>query len=177
MMAAHLFLDAASFAARAHDGQYRKDGATPYAAHPFRVCMVVREVFGFDDPRMLIAALLHDTIEDTTTDFDEVAERYGSEIASWVGYLTKDKRMPDAERERDYIIKIKSAPWQVQVCKLADIFDNLMDIPQLPADRRAKPLKRAEQYVAEFRDLTALETREPLALVEKLLEEMRVKTQ
>jgi (p)ppGpp synthase/HD superfamily hydrolase len=172
-MTMQLLLDAASFAARAHDGQYRKDGETPYAAHPFRVCLVVREVFGFDDPRMRIAALLHDTIEDTTTDFDEVAERYGSEIAAWVGYLTKDKRLPDEERERDYIAKIKSAPWQVQVCKLADIFDNLMDIPKLPADRRAKPLQRAEHYCNAFRDLPAPETQAPFAMVEKLLAEMR----
>jgi guanosine-3',5'-bis(diphosphate) 3'-pyrophosphohydrolase len=172
-MTTKLLLDAASFAARAHEGQYRKDGETPYAAHPFRVCLVVRDVFGFDDPRMLITALLHDTIEDTTTDFDEVAERYGSEVAAWVGDLTKDKRLPDAERERGYIAKIKSAPWQVQVCKLADIFDNLMDIPQLPADRRNKSLQRAKQYVAEFRDLPAPEVRPALALVEKLFAEMR----
>ena len=46
----------------------RKDRATPYVSHVFRVCLVVRDVFGFDDSRMLITALLHDTIEDTTTD-------------------------------------------------------------------------------------------------------------
>lgn len=67
--------EAASFAARAHRHQVRKDGRTPYTAHPFRVCLVVRHVFGHDDPRMLQAALLHDTIEDTTTDYDDLAER------------------------------------------------------------------------------------------------------
>jgi guanosine-3',5'-bis(diphosphate) 3'-pyrophosphohydrolase len=166
-------LEAASFAARAHEGQYRKDGATPYAAHPFRVCLVVRDIFGFDDPRMLIAALLHDTIEDTTTDFDDIEERYGPEIGGWVACLTKDKRLPDDERERAYIDGLKKAPWQVQVCKLADIFDNLMDAAHVPADRRAQTLKRAEQYFAELRQLTAPEAKGAIALVGALIQEIR----
>src|SRR5437764_12419113 len=113
-------LEAASFAARAHHGQLRKDKVTPYASHAFRVCLVVRDLFGFDDPRMLMTALLHDTIEDTTTDFDDLAERYGAEVAAWVAILTKDKRLQEDERERAYLEQLKKAPWQVQVCKLAD---------------------------------------------------------
>ena len=58
-------LEAVSFAARAHRHQLRKDGETPYVAHPFRVCLIVRHIFGIDDPAFLSAALLHDTIEDT----------------------------------------------------------------------------------------------------------------
>ena len=166
-------LEAASLAARAHDGQYRKDRVTPYASHPFRVCLVVRDIFGCDDPRMLIAALLHDVIEDTTTDYDDIEKHHGPEIASWVAYLTKDKRLPDAERELAYLEGLKTAPWQVQVCKLADIFDNLMDIPHLPSDRRAHALKRAEQYFADLRQLAAPEAKKPIALVGQLIEEMR----
>jgi (p)ppGpp synthase/HD superfamily hydrolase len=168
-------LDAVAFAARAHHGQLRKDGVTPYVSHAFRVCLVVRDLFGFDDPRMLITALLHDTIEDTTTDFDDIQKAYGTEIASWVAYLSKDKRYPERERELVYLASLMNAPWQVQVCKLADIFDNLMDIPQLPADRRAHALKRAEQYFAELRQLTAAEVKKPLELVERLIDETRSK--
>ena len=168
-------LEAASFAARAHHGQLRKDRVTPYVSHPFRVCLVVRDLFGFDDPRMLITALLHDVVEDTTTDYDDLAERYGPEIANWVSCLTKDKRLPDGERERAYIEGLLKAPWQVQVCKLADIFDNLMDIERLPADRRTHSLKRADQYFAELRHLAAPEAKKPLALVEQLLAEVRAK--
>ena len=57
-------LGAASFAARAHQHQLRKDRQTPYVAHPFRVCLIARNVFGVDDPNVLTTALLHDTIED-----------------------------------------------------------------------------------------------------------------
>src|SRR5262249_46293209 len=91
-------LEAVAFAARAHHGQFRKDRQTPYVSHVFRVCLVVRDIFGCTDPRMLIAALLHDTIEDTTTDFDDIHERYGAEIATWVAFLTKDKRLLEDER-------------------------------------------------------------------------------
>ncbi len=166
-------LDAVSFAARAHDEQYRKDGATPYTSHPFRVCLVVREVFGFDDPHMLMTALLHDTIEDTTTDFDDLADRYGGEVARWVACLTKDKRLPEEERERDYLDRLMQAPWQVQACKLADIFDNVSDIVHLPVDRRGKGIRRAEQYFATLQSLSAPELKHPIHLVRQLIDEAR----
>jgi (p)ppGpp synthase/HD superfamily hydrolase len=166
-------LEAASFATRAHDGQFRKDGVTPYVSHTFRVCLVVRDLFGFDDPRMLITGLLHDAIEDTTTDFDDVEKRYGHEIATWVSCLSKDKRMPDRQRELAYMQRLQEAPWQVQVCKLADIFDNLMDIPHLPAERRSHAVARAEQYMSVLRHLTAPELKTPIVLVEQLLAEVK----
>src|SRR5436190_19977054 len=92
-------LEAVSFAGRAHQGQLRKDRRTPYASHPFRVCLVLRHFFGFEEPAILTAALLHDTIEDTTTDYDDVAEHFGPEVAGWVAQLTKDKRLEDGPRE------------------------------------------------------------------------------
>src|ERR1044072_1672501 len=78
----------------AHRPQLRKSRETPYVSHVFRVCLVVRHVFGFDDPKMLAAALLHDTIEDTATDCDDIIERFGPEVAAWVAALTKDMRLP-----------------------------------------------------------------------------------
>jgi guanosine-3',5'-bis(diphosphate) 3'-pyrophosphohydrolase len=168
-----LLLEAVAFAARAHHSQMRKDRVTPYVSHVFRVCLVVRDVFGFDDPRMLSTALLHDTIEDTTTDCDDITERFGAEIAAWVGYLSKDKRLPEDERERAYIERLMAAPWQVQVCKLADIFDNLMDSKNLPAERRARQLQRAEQYYVELSRICAPEARKPLALVGELIQSIQ----
>jgi guanosine-3',5'-bis(diphosphate) 3'-pyrophosphohydrolase len=110
---AELPFEAAAFAARAHQHQKRKDGQTPYVSHVFRVCLVARHVFGFDDPRMLAAALLHDTIEDTATDCDDISERFGPEVAKWVAALTKDMRLPDKEREEMYAKTLAGADWQV----------------------------------------------------------------
>lgn len=165
-------LEAVSFASRVHQGHTRKDGRTPYASHVFRVCLVLHTVFGFTDPRMMIAALLHDTVEDTTTDYDDIAEIHGNEIAGWVAALTKNKMLPEAEREDEYIGRFMNAPWQVRACKLADIFDNLLDMPHVSEDKRQKSLKRIRQYLASLQRSPEPELKGPLETVAKLLKEM-----
>src|SRR3954454_7402176 len=120
-------LEAAGFAARAHRNQLRTIRQTPYAAHPFRVCLIVRHVFGIDDPEVLTVALLHDTIEDTTTNFDDLEERFGARVAGWVAHLSKDTRLPDEERDAAYMGTLAAAEPAVKVVKLADILDNLTD--------------------------------------------------
>src|SRR5439155_18553023 len=129
-------LEAVAFAARAHHGQLRKDGRTPYASHVFRVCLIVRHVFGIDDASALTAAVLHYTVEDTTTDFDELKEEFDEKDAGWVADLSKDKRFPDAEREKEYEARLDQSSWQVKVCKLADTFDNLMDSIHIPPEKK-----------------------------------------
>jgi guanosine-3',5'-bis(diphosphate) 3'-pyrophosphohydrolase len=145
-------LEAISFATRAHQGQVRKDGKTPYASHPFRVAMIIRHLFGIDNPAVLTAAVLHDTIEDTTTDFDDLAEQFGTEVAGWATQLTKDKRLAEPERERAYKAVLAAAPWQVKVCKLADIYDNLLDTHQLKDERRLRTYQRSRDYLAVLDD-------------------------
>lgn len=163
------FLDAISFAVRAHQGQFRKDKATPYAAHPFRVGLIVRHVFGVDDPKILTAAFLHDTIEDTTTDFDDLEERYGAEIAGWVALLTKDKKQPEKQREESYLAGLNKAPWQVKVCKLADLLDNMLDSPGLPPEKKKTALERYRQYWSVFKTWTEPELKKALEVVGEFL--------
>jgi (p)ppGpp synthase/HD superfamily hydrolase len=140
-------LQAIAFAARAHRHQLRKDKETPYVSHVVRVAFIVRHVFGIADERVLTAAVLHDTIEDTTTDYDDIEAQFGSEIASWVGLLSKDTRLPDPEREAAYQERLANAPWQVKICKLADIFDNLTDSTHLSREQRVKAIERADFYL------------------------------
>ena len=161
-------MDAAAFAARAHQGHLRKDKKTPYVSHVFRVCMIVRDLFGFDDPRMLCAALLHDTVEDTTTDFDDIEERFSPEVAEWVALLTKDKRLPEEEREAEYIRRLQKAPWQVKACKLADVYDNLSDLEALPTERRPQTLERTKHYLDGIAAATAPKLKGPLELTRQL---------
>ena len=122
---------AASMAARAHANQFRKDRQTPYVAHPFRVAMTVRHVFGCDDPIALAAAMLHDVIEDTTTDYDRLARRFGEEVATVVAIVSKDPRLPEDEREKKFYEQIAAGPWQARLVKLADAYDNLSDAPEV----------------------------------------------
>jgi (p)ppGpp synthase/HD superfamily hydrolase len=140
-------LEAVSFAARAHRHQLRKDGQTPYAAHVFRTCLIVRQVFGVDEPFALMTAVLHDTVEDTTTDYDDIEEHFGAEVASWVAILSKDKRLPDGAREEAYRAGLAKAPWQVKLCKLADVLDNTLDSMTMAPEKRARTLGHSRSYL------------------------------
>ena len=69
---------------------------TPYVSHVFRVCLTTRHVFGVDDEATLTAAVLHDTIEDTTTDFDDIEKQFGAEIAGMGRSADQGKTRPRA---------------------------------------------------------------------------------
>lgn len=147
---ATLLLNAISFATRAHQGQFRNDGKTPYASHPFRVCTILSRVFGVDDLATLAAAVLHDTIEDAKTDHDELSEAFGSRVADFVAALSKDKRLAEDERERSYHDGLAAAPVEVQLCKLADVYDNLIDSVGMDAKQRQKKIGKARHAVEIF---------------------------
>ena len=167
-----LFL-AISFAARAHRHQLRKDRDTPYIAHAVRVAFVVRQVFGVADPRVLAAAVLHDTIEDTPTDYDDLAHRFGEDVAGWVSMLTKEMRLPEEERETAYKRVLSTAPWQVVLCKLADIYDNLGDCITLPPAAKARTLAKATEYLDSLRPTLRNATRTAFEVVERRLDELK----
>ncbi|MFB3431480.1 MAG: HD domain-containing protein [Phycisphaerales bacterium] len=124
----HLWQRAASMCARAHRHQSRKDGQTPYAAHPNRVALTIALVFGERDETTIAAALLHDVIEDGETDYDEIAEGFGSAVAGAVAALSKDARLPEAEREPAYDRQLAQADWRARLIKLGDVYDNLSDL-------------------------------------------------
>lgn len=132
-----LWQAAVSLAARVHAGQWRKDGCTPYVAHPMRVALTVRQVFGCDDVTALVIALLHDTIEDTLIDYDDLREQFGVAVAEGVACLTKDKRLPQEQREAAFYEQIARGSWQARLVKLADAHDNLCDAATPAARRQA----------------------------------------
>ena len=125
---AELWQRASAFAARMHTGQFRKDNQTPYASHPARVAMALTVVFGCDDPNTIASAFLHDTIEDTPADYDDIADGFGTEIADIVAALTKNMILPEDARARDYDDRLAQADWRARLIKLADCYDNLCDI-------------------------------------------------
>lgn len=167
--------EAVAFAARAHQGQQRKDGETPYASHPFRVCLVLREVFGVADPAALTAAVLHDTIEDTVTDYDDLEEGFGADVAAWVGALSKDKRLPEAEREAAYVEQLRRGPWQVKLCKLADVYDNLTDMANADRAGVARRFKNAHRYLDAVRHDLPEEGRRAWEIVTALLADLEAR--
>jgi guanosine-3',5'-bis(diphosphate) 3'-pyrophosphohydrolase len=164
-------LESVSLAARAHKNQMRKDEKTPYVAHVFRVALVVRHVFGIDDPHCLMIALLHDTLEDTTTDWDDL-QQFGEDVGNCVATLTKDKRRPEPKREEIYCQALQKGPWPVQVCKLADVFDNLLDIAHLSPPQKSKAVARARAYLQAIGAELQEQARRPHEIVTQLLAEV-----
>lgn len=122
-----LWQEAVSFACRQHEHQTRRDGRTPYVAHAVRVMMTVRDLFGCADGEALAAAVLHDTIEDTTADFDDIEGSFGATVAEIVAALSKNMLLREDERERDYDARLASADWRARLIKLGDVYDNLCD--------------------------------------------------
>ncbi len=147
-MNSRLWQEAASFAARAHAGQTRRDGATPYAAHPFRVAMTIRDIFACDDDACIAGALLHDTIEDTPIDYDDIESAFGREVADVVAAMTKDMRLREPEREPAYDDQLASADWRAHLVKLADTFDNFTDAAVSGKRGMKKMRARCERAVA-----------------------------
>lgn len=81
------FLEAFEFARSAHEGQFRKDGTTPYIIHPLQTAKILSEFFA--DEETLIAALLHDVPEDTSRSLEEIEELFGTPVAFLVDGITK----------------------------------------------------------------------------------------
>lgn len=164
----HLWQRAASLAARCHAGQLRKDGCTPYITHPYRVAMVIREIFGVDDPVILAAALLHDVIEDSPADYDDIAQECGTEVADYVACMTKDMRMVESEREEAYDRQLTAGPWQARLVKLADVYDNICD--SAPGASRRKTTSKAPRAIACAGNDPRLST--AIRIVQELVDKM-----
>jgi len=84
-------------------------------------------LFNCQDPVVIAAGILHDVIEDTTGDYDDIAEGVSVEVADLVACLTKDMRVREEEREILYDQQLLAGPWQARLIKLADVYDNLCD--------------------------------------------------
>jgi guanosine-3',5'-bis(diphosphate) 3'-pyrophosphohydrolase len=138
-------LSAIAFAAHKHRDQRRKDAAaSPYINHPIALANVLANEGGIDDEEVLIAAILHDTVEDTATSEDELIREFGARIAAIVMEVTDDKTLPKAERKRLQIVHAPTISRQAKLVKLADKICNLRDIASSPpADWT---LARKQQY-------------------------------
>ena len=139
-------LKAIAFAADKHRDQRRKDAeASPYINHPIAVATVLAAEGDVSDEATLIAAALHDTVEDTQTTFGELEEYFGSEVAGLVRELTDDKSLEKAERKRLQIEHARSLSIRATQLKIADKICNVRDVTDAPpADW---PLKRRRDYL------------------------------
>jgi guanosine-3',5'-bis(diphosphate) 3'-pyrophosphohydrolase len=147
-------LDAASFAAKNHTGQKRKgsDGE-PYINHPIEVANLLANIGKIDDGDMIVAALLHDTVEDCGVRFEEIEERFGTVVANYVRELTDDKSLPKAERKRLQIQHAPQLSHEAKQIKLADKISNIRDVTENPPD--GWDVQRRREYVEWGEDVVA----------------------
>jgi len=138
-------LKATAFAAEKHINQRRKNAAAgPYINHPVEVAWHLSSVGGVTDEDILIAALLHDTVEDTDTTREEIAGLFGDNVASLVMECTDDKTLPKMERKR---LQIVNAPHKSPGAKQIKIADKTCNLRTLVEDPPAAwSLRRQREY-------------------------------
>jgi guanosine-3',5'-bis(diphosphate) 3'-pyrophosphohydrolase len=140
-------LTALAFAADRHRHQRRKDReASPYVNHLIAVAEVLADVGSVTDEDLLIAAVLHDVVEDTRTSLAEVETRFGARVAGWVAEVSDDKSRPSAERKRLQIEHAPSLSPGAKQLKIADKICNVRDMTTSPP--REWPPERVRAYIA-----------------------------
>jgi guanosine-3',5'-bis(diphosphate) 3'-pyrophosphohydrolase len=140
-------LKAADAAARWHVHHRRKGPATePYINHLLEVAMLVAEASEGSDPNLVIAALLHDAIEDSEVPVELIARSFGPEVAALVAEVTDDKSLPQAERKRLQVAHAGSRSQRAKMLKLADKTSNLRAVAASPPADWS--VKRRIEYVA-----------------------------
>ncbi|XP_060064913.1 guanosine-3',5'-bis(diphosphate) 3'-pyrophosphohydrolase MESH1-like [Ylistrum balloti] len=133
------------FAAVKHKDQRRKDEEqTPYINHPIGVAKILTDEAGITDIAVIQAALLHDTVEDTDTSFDELNQHFGPEVCGLVKEVTDDKTLPKMERKQQQINHAPHTSYKAKLVKLADKIYNLRDL------RRCTPCGWTNERVHEY---------------------------
>jgi guanosine-3',5'-bis(diphosphate) 3'-pyrophosphohydrolase len=142
-----LVSEAAELAARRHNGQTRKGrGEEPYINHLAEVANMLSAATNGEDAELVAAGWLHDTIEDSETTHDELAQRFGLRVAGLVVECTDDMSLPKSERRKRQIIDaLKKSP-SAKFIKIADKVSNIR--ARIFANPSAAQREELAEYVA-----------------------------
>jgi GTP diphosphokinase / guanosine-3',5'-bis(diphosphate) 3'-diphosphatase len=133
--ASDLAAAALRFARRVHLGQYRKQTGEQFVEHPIAVANLLTDA-GYDGP-LIAAAYLHDAVEKTDVELDEIRERFGPTVAELVDCLSENDEIPGyAERKRALRRDILGAGDDAVIIYAADRVSNMRDWRRVPPDRR-----------------------------------------
>lgn len=154
---ASVIIKAVAFATEKHTGQRRKDAdASPYINHPIALANVLANEGGVEDPVVLCAAVLHDTIEDTETTAVVLDALFGGKVTSVVLEVTDNKSLEKDVRKQRQIEHAPHISPEAKLVKLADKICNLRDILASPpadwsAERKQAYFDWAAQVVSGVR--------------------------
>jgi (p)ppGpp synthase/HD superfamily hydrolase len=132
--------EAIKFAAEKHSGQTRKGDGRPYILHPMSVLSRLNQVKKSSNPFLLMAVcMLHDTVEDCGVSLQEIADKFGYQVASLVEELTLDKTKYETIGKKEYLAQhcLKMSSYALAI-KLADRLDNVSDMKSMSAEFRGK---------------------------------------
>ncbi len=150
-------LQAASFSAQKHRLQKRKGAdSDPYINHPLEVANLLANIGKVEDFDIIIAAILHDTVEDTETTKEEITELFGERVCGMVLEVTDDKSLPKAERKLKQIEHAPHLTDGAKQIKLCDKISNITDVMNNPPHdwddkRRLEYIEWGEKVVAGLR--------------------------
>jgi guanosine-3',5'-bis(diphosphate) 3'-pyrophosphohydrolase len=150
---AHRLLGAIRFAAERHRDDRRKgQTAAPYINHPIAVAEQLAAHGLGDDLDLLMAAVLHDVIEDTDASFEDVRSQFGPRVAGIVQEVSDDKSIEKEERRQLVVDTIAHKSRAARLVKLSDLIANVHDVvhhpPQWTLERKLNYLRWAEQIAA-----------------------------
>ena len=124
-----MIFDAIEFAARAHRDHFRKGTRIPYIAHLISVAKILIEYDCAEE--IIVAGLLHDTIEDTSVTLEDIRKSFGEKVADLVEAASEpDKSDTWENRKRHTIEYLKTAPMDVLLLSCADKLDNIRSIKE-----------------------------------------------
>lgn len=151
-----VILQALRFSANKHRNQRRKDNSSPYINHPIDVAEMLMTVGGVRELDVIVAALLHDTIEDTDTLPQEIEELFGNSVLSLVLEVTDDKSLPKKTRKQLQVQNASHKSPGAKQIKIADKISNLRDIMTAPPanwsrERKLEYVDWSENVVAGLR--------------------------
>ena len=140
-----IFLKAASFAAEKHRDQRRKNvDASPYINHCLKVAHILAEVAAVSDINLLCAAVLHDTVEDTETTFEEIEQTFGRQVRDFVAEVTDDKSLPKSERKS---LQVENASKKSSPAKMLKIADKICNVDDMDlSSPKGWELERKQAY-------------------------------
>ena len=139
-------LRAAYAAAQWHVHQRRKGAAQEsYINHLLEVASLVTEATAGTEPDVVIAALLHDAIEDQGVTAETIASEFGRHVANIVMELTDDKSLPKVERKRLQVENASHKSRQAKLIKLADKTSNVRAVANSPAPDWS--IQRRQEYI------------------------------
>lgn len=134
------------FATMKHQDQYRKGDGRPYILHPISVLLTLGKIKKSKNKFLLAtAAVLHDVVEDCGVTLQEIADKFGYQVASIVQELTSDKDKIEAMGKKEYLLDKMTHMSSYALCiKLCDRLDNIKDMSTMTDEFKARTISETE---------------------------------